>query len=1390
MNISSAIAPFRRLPAEGRRYFPAVLVVVVGAVFSVASFALVRDLEQARIEAEVEQLTDVQLQDLQQTIDVHLDQLHAIRAFFAASFLVERAEFATFIRPQEARHPAIQALEWVPRVTREQRAAFEGAARGEGFPEFAFRELNAQGNLVAAAPRDEYFPVYFVEPLADNEGALGFDVYSDPERRAALEKARDTGSAVATGRIRLVRDTARQPGFFVVLPIYRSGMPRATVDERRTSLHGFAVGVFRIGDLVDDVVGSLGRRGLEVYFFDEQADAGNRFLYHRPLRAEAAPLEPLTEAAVRATSPWAKKIIVADRTWAVLFRPGPEFLAAQRGGRAWVVLLVGLTFTALATAYLVGSHKRIEELRSLAGKVSVALGESVEESSTYVVLKIAFILFMGEGLIMLTLPWQILSASLWAIALIASFLLMVIAAPFIYYWVIRPQMGSMRIALTALGESEKRYRALYDETPSMFLTVAADGTISSANQFGASHFGYAVDELVGNSVLELFADNFRSYARDHLNECLSAPESLHRWEIQTVRKDGTPLWVSETARVVRDSAETPSVLIVCEDITDRKRAQEELLAWRRREAAIFDIADEAIVSVDRNHRIILFNRGAERTFGYAAEEVLGQPLERLIPPQFRAIHRHHVQEFEISGEETRGMDTRPEIVGLRKDGSEFPAEMSVSQVEVAGEKIFTAMLRDITERRQAEEALRRSEAGLANAQRMARLGNWDWDLVTNELYCSDETYRIFGLEPRGHSTTVETFLERIHPDDRRFVDESITRTLFERAPYSVDHRVVHPDGQQRTVHAQGEVHCDDAGNPVRMAGTVQDITDRKEAERALESLVTREICIAQLGQRALANEGLERLFHYATAFVAQVLDVELCQVLELLPDGKNLLLKAGVGWKVGLVGTAIVPASGDSQAGYALLGSEPVIVDELSAESRFSGAPLLSDHGVVSGMTVVIGAPGRPYGVLGVHTTRRRRFTRDDTNFLQAVANVLTDAIERRRAEDAVRDSEERVRLILESTGEAIYGIDGEGKCTFCNPACAKTLGYGGPEDLLGKNMHDVIHHTRPDGTPYPLEECRIYRALTRDEALEVDDELLWRADGSGFPAEIRLQPVRHDGEIVGAVVTFTDITERRRKEAEMIQASKLSTLGEMTTAVAHELNQPLSVIRMAAERVLDMLEGEDVDRNFLSERMARIASQIERAGAIIDHMRIFGRPAEDKKESFDPRETVEKALSLMGEQLRLKDIEVRTVVPETCLPVVGSEVQLEQVLLNLLANARDAIEARFAQLGEPHHRPRAIIVKVASSEAKKLVRISVRDTGGGIPDPLMERIFEPFVTTKEKGKGTGLGLSISRGIVARMGGGIEARNLSGGAQFTITLPSAVTGQLPAAVRGARRAFS
>jgi signal transduction histidine kinase len=230
---------------------------------------------------------------------------------------------------------------------------------------------------------------------------------------------------------------------------------------------------------------------------------------------------------------------------------------------------------------------------------------------------------------------------------------------------------------------------------------------------------------------------------------------------------------------------------------------------------------------------------------------------------------------------------------------------------------------------------------------------------------------------------------------------------------------------------------------------------------------------------------------------------------------------------------------------------------------------------------------------------------------------------------------------------------------------------------------------------------------------------------------------------------------------SQIIQASKLATLGEMATSVAHELNQPLNVIRMAAGNTRRKISKGTADPEYLNDKLERIEEQTERAAAIIDHMRMFGRQAKEELEPVDPRKMVTNALALVGEQLRLAGIEIVTELAQDCSSVVGHPILIEQVLLNLLTNARDAMAERDGES--------KITLRVFEDD--KGVHITSEDTGRGIPEDVMPRIFEPFYTTKEMGKGTGLGLSVSYGIIRDMNGTIGAENIDHGARFTITLP-------------------
>jgi PAS domain S-box-containing protein len=361
--------------------------------------------------------------------------------------------------------------------------------------------------------------------------------------------------------------------------------------------------------------------------------------------------------------------------------------------------------------------------------------------------------------------------------------------------------------------------------------------------------------------------------------------------------------------------------------------------------------------------------------------------------------------------------------------------------------------------------------------------------------------------------------------------------------------------------------------------------------------------------------------------------------------------------------------------------------------------------------------------------------------------------------------SRAQFNALMDSAFDAIIVIDSQGEVKEFNLAAEATFGYK-RQEAVGKNLAELIiphryreaHHR---GLKMFLEtgEGPLIGRRAEIEALH--------HDGHEFPVEIAMEKhnvVAQDFGGVSFVGFIHDITKRKEAAAQIIQASKLATLGEMATSVAHELNQPLNIIRMAARNAHRKISKGTADPEYLNDKLERIEEQTERAAAIIDHMRMFGRQAKEELEPVDPRKMVTNALALVGEQLRLAGIEIVTELAQDCSSVEGHPILIEQVLLNLISNARDAMAERDGES--------KITLRVFEDD--KGVHITSEDTGRGIPEDVLPRIFEPFYTTKKMGKGTGLGLSVSYGIIRDMNGTIIAENIDGGARFTVTLPSPV----------------
>lgn len=388
------------------------------------------------------------------------------------------------------------------------------------------------------------------------------------------------------------------------------------------------------------------------------------------------------------------------------------------------------------------------------------------------------------------------------------------------------------------------------------------------------------------------------------------------------------------------------------------------------------------------------------------------------------------------------------------------------------------------------------------------------------------------------------------------------------------------------------------------------------------------------------------------------------------------------------------------------------------------------------------------------------KLLRDDLGLPVEAVGLWLDVTEATLAAQQVKDSEERYRILVEDSPAMICRYRPDLTLTFGNTPLANYLECT-PAQLPGINLsqwlsaeqHNAFVQRIRQLTPeFPVSTAEISLQLPgREHAWWV-----W-SDRGVFDEHGQLQEVQAVGR---------DNTEVRRSQQQLTQSAKMATLGEMATGLAHEINQPLNVMRMAIVNVLKRLSNGDVQVDYLTEKLQRIDAQVQRAARVVDHMRVFGRRSEVEQQPFDPAQALEGTLSLLNEGLRGKGVELRVITPDFSVLVLGYADQLEQVLINLLVNARDALlSKRETQQGfQPW-------ISVHSEHDQRHVRIWVEDNGGGIDPRLLERIFEPFFTTKPIGVGTGLGLSVSYGIVENMGGRLSVSNSENGARFCVELP-------------------
>ncbi|MCW9013963.1 MAG: PAS domain S-box protein [Gammaproteobacteria bacterium] len=400
------------------------------------------------------------------------------------------------------------------------------------------------------------------------------------------------------------------------------------------------------------------------------------------------------------------------------------------------------------------------------------------------------------------------------------------------------------------------------------------------------------------------------------------------------------------------------------------------------------------------------------------------------------------------------------------------------------------------------------------------------------------------------------------------------------------------------------------------------------------------------------------------------------------------------------------------------------------------------------------------------------RVIREDEGKPLGILMGIHDLSRSREAAAVLREREQVISDLLNSTAEGIFGLDMQGNCILANPACAAMLGYNNANEFIGQSMHKLIHHRQSDGTVIAEKNCLIYKSFQTNTEIHCDTEVFWRADGSSFPVEYWAYPVRRDNKITGSVVTFIDISERLKTEQMLRRSQKMDALGQLTGGIAHDFNNQLGVV----SGYLEMLEDYTTNNEKTSQWIAASRKATNRCIDLTRQLLNFSRQQQTNIERVDLAEEIN----------QLKEIIQRTVTPaveviydiaDDLWPIKTSRGDLEDALLNLVINARDAmpnggtliISIHNQALGQNEFNNKQF-------QSGDYVVVVIGDSGCGIPKEAQERIFDPFFSTKEVGKGTGLGMSMVYGFVKRNHGYINLYSEPGeGTSINMYFPRAST---------------
>jgi PAS domain S-box-containing protein len=866
--------------------------------------------------------------------------------------------------------------------------------------------------------------------------------------------------------------------------------------------------------------------------------------------------------------------------------------------------------------------------------------------------------------------------------------------------------------ISAEQEAKQRFESIFRNSPiPMALSKIPEQTFIDVNVAFLRTLGYSDDEIIGKTAVELGLFP-QMEEQIKIAEKLISDGYLTNVELLVNHKNGRIIHGLFSGEVISINGRK-YLLTAMIDITRRKLAEVALMESEKKYRQLVELAHEGIWTIDTESITTYVNPRMAEILGYAVEEMQGSSLFSFMDEQGIALAKSNVERRK------QGIREQHEFEFIRKDGKRIYTSIETTPIngDTGNYLGALALVADITERKVAEDKLKESEEvsrSLINAimESAALVDSNGIVLAHNEVV----TQRLGLSKNELLGKCVYDVLPPEVSASRKVMIEQVFRTG----------KPVHFEDKRsgRIIFNSIFPIFDITGNVNRIAIFGNDITEIKQNEKKL------------LESEKMLTNIIENL-----PMMLFVKDAETLRFVKLNKAGEELLGFT----RDEMIGKSDYDFFSKEEAEFFILNDLEVLetkklkeITEEKIQTKYQGKRILSTKKIP-----ILNNEGNAEFLLG----------------------ISEDITSRKETENALRESEKMYRTLLNASPEGIVIMDTNGLITEISNITLEIFGAENKQEFLGEHFFHLI----------PDEEIgKLKDVLTKtqvDGLVQNVEVILTKKNKSQFICELSTTLIQEtDGRPKAYMAIIRDISQRKKIEQQLIRTERMVSLGEMASGMAHEINQPLLSITLSIENMLHKIEKSNaLDDLYFKTKSEKIFEDIQRIGYIIDHVRAFSRDHDDYiVTSFNINESIKNAISMISEQFKHHGIKLTSKLEKNVHPINGNTYKFEQVILNLLNNAKDALEEKARLTNEDFEK--TIRIRTYYDDHTNFVEI--KDNGIGIKTEDIDRIMFPFYTTKEVGKGTGLGLSISFGIIKELNGNIDIESsMLSGTTFRISIP-------------------